>query len=184
MLNLLKFASLLFLTCTLLSVESKACPFDEAGIEVTIQAYNEIASAVEAGDFKQASEKIVGRKYLYEYFEKNSKEALYQPLLDASNSKNKEGVIKHLDRSLVLEIQELLQQVDEMFDQYQVVRLRLIKAKKHLQALTSDKKPMKIMKKILKSIGNPGLMGIGQRQPDKEEFIANKNSLLQLISQN
>ncbi len=173
----------LFSILFLFSGNSVACPFDEAGIEVTILAHNEISQAVAAGNYDQASQKIIERKYLYEYFENNSKEALYQPLLDASISKNKVKVMELLDRSLVLEIQELLDQVNEMFEKYQASRLRLIKAKKHLQVLTSDKKPMKIMKKILDSLGNPGLMGIGQRDSNKVQFLENKKVLLKLIAQ-
>ena len=84
---------------------------------------------------------------------------------------------------MVLEIKELLGQVDENFDKYQKSRLLLIKAKKHLKALTKEKEPMKYMKKILKSIGNPGLMGVGKREPNKEQFLENKKLLLANISQ-
>ena len=40
---------------------------------------------------------------------------------------------------------------------------------------------MKAMKKILKSIGNPGLMGMGKREPDKEMFEENRKLLLGMI---
>lgn len=158
-----------------------ACPFDEAGIEVTILAHNAITEATESGDFEKARKEIIRQKYLYEYFESVEKKPLYQPLLDASNSKNAGKVKQLLDHSLVLEINELLGQVEGMFGKYQKSRLRLIKAKKHLKVLTSEKEPMIAMKKVLKSIGNPGLMGMGKRDPDKKVFMAEKEHLLSMI---
>ena len=160
---------------------AKACPFDEAGIEVTILAHNSIMDAVNAGDFDKASELILKEKYLYDYFEESSERPLFQPLLNASSQKDAGAIKEILDYSLVLEIRELLGQVEEMFGKYQKSRLRLIKAKKHLQRLTNEKPPMSAMKKILKSIGNPGLMGVGQREPDKSMFVESKERLLGLI---
>lgn len=172
----------ILLIITFASLPSWSCPFDEAGIEVTILAHNSISDSIELNDFEKASKKIINNKYLYEYFEIAAKELLYQPLLDASNSKNGDRVIQLLDRSLVLEINELLGQVEEMFGQYQKSRLRLIKAKKHLKALTTEKEPMRVMKKILKSIGNPGLMGMGTKKADLVMFKENKKLLLGMIS--
>lgn len=160
---------------------SQACPFDEAGVEVTILAHDAILSAIESGNYSQASEEIIKQKYLYEYFEESSPTPLYQPMLDASNQKNGELVKKLLDQSLVLEVHELLGQVEEGFDRYQQSRLRLVKAKKHLKVLTSEAEPMNNMKKILKSIGNPGLMGMGKREPDKALFIENRDKLYSII---
>jgi hypothetical protein len=86
------------------------------------------------------------------YFEKSTDIALYKELLNATKTKKKEKVTQLLSLSLLLEIKELLTQVNENFYKYQKARLLLIKTKKHLKALT---------KKILKSIGNSGMMGVG-----------------------
>lgn len=166
------------LTTTLLAC---SCPFDEAGIEVTIMAYNDISKASNSGDFEKAGEEIRKQKELYEYFEKADKKPLYQPLLNASKNKNATKVKQLLDHSLILEIKELLGQVEENFDKYQKSRLLLIKAKKHLKVLTKDKKTMGYMKNILKSIGNPGLMGMGKKPSDKNLFLENKKDLLKNI---
>lgn len=160
---------------------SQACPFDEPGVEVTILAHDTIMSAIESGNYSQASEEIIKQKYLYEYFEESYPKPLYQPMLDASNQKNGDLVKKLLDQSLVLEVHELLGQVEEGFDRYQQSRLRLVKAKKHLKVLTSEAEPMNSMKKILKSIGNPGLMGMGKREPNKALFIEHRDKLYSII---
>jgi len=164
------------------SLLSWGCPFDEAKTEVTIVAYKTIVNAVKEDDFEKASKEIQKQKVLYTYFENAAKEPLYQELLDAAKSKDAQKVKKLLDRSLILEIEELLAQVDTSFTHYKKSRLLLIKAKKHLKALTKKRKPMKYMKKILKSIGNPGLMGVGKREPNKAQFLKNKKLLLTNIS--
>jgi hypothetical protein len=161
-----------------------ACPFDEAKVEVTIVAHKSITKAIKNEDYKGAIEEIKKQKELYTYFEKSTDIALYSELLNATKEKNSKKVKKLLDLSLALEIKELLMQVDGSFDKYQKARLLLIKTKKHLKALTKKREPMKYMKKILKSIGNPGMMGVGKRDPDKKVFKEYKSKLLRYLDNN
>ena len=170
--------TILFSTLLLLS-----CPFDEANVEVTILAHKSISKAVKSEDFEKALKEVENNKELYEYFKEENGTNLYQPLIDATIAKNSTKVKTILDRSLVLEIKELLGQVEENFDKYQKSRLLLIKTKKHLKALTKEKESMRIMKKILKSIGNPGLMGVGKKEADKEKFLENKTLLIKSIKE-
>jgi len=176
-----KYKQVALLLLALSTFPAWSCPFDEAGIEVTVQAHTAISAAVDSKNYKKASEEIINLKYLYEYFEESTNEPLYQPLLEASNAKDGKKVRQLLDHSLVLEIKELLLQVEENFNKYQTARLRIIKAKKHLKVLTSEKEPMDTLKKILKSIGNPGLMGMGKEKPDMEMFLNNRKKLLDII---
>lgn len=170
------------ITFLLITFTAWSCPFDEADVEVTIMAYNNILKAANSGDFEKATEEIRKQKELYEYFEKADKKPLYQPLLNASKNKNAAKIKQLLDRSLILEIKELLEKVENNFDKYQKSRLLLIKAKKHLKVLTKDKKAMEYMKNMLKSIGNPGLMGMGKKASDKKQFLENKNMLLKILT--
>lgn len=169
------------ITFLMLAFTAWSCPFDEASIDVTIMAHDTILDAAQSGNFEKAGKEITKQKELYEYFEKADKKPLYMPLLNASKQKDATKIKQLLDHSLVLEIKELLDQVDENFDKYQKSRLLLIKAKKHLKALTKKREPMKVMKKILKSIGNPGLMGMGKKEADKKMFEENKKRLLEMI---
>jgi hypothetical protein len=47
--------------------------------------------------------------------------------------------------------------------------------------LKKDKEAHKLMKQMLKSLGNPGLMGMGRREPDRAKFLKAKNELLKSI---
>ena len=166
------------ITFLLITFTAWSCPFDEADVEVTIVAHSDILKASDSGDFEKATEEIRKQKKLYEYFEKVDNKPLYQPLLNASRDKNTAKIKQLLDHSLILEIKELLGKVEENFDKYQKSRLLLIKTKKHLKALTKDKKAMKYMKNILKSIGNPGLMGMGKKPSNKKQFLENRDMLI------
>jgi len=158
-----------------------SCPFDEANVEVTIVAYKTISKSVKSEDFEKALQEVEFNSKLYEYFKEDNGSSLYQSLIDATKAKDTTKIKELLDRSMVLEIKELLTKVEENFDKYQKSRLLLIKAKKHLKVLTKEKEPMKYMKKILKSIGNPGLMGMGKKEADKKIFLENKELLLKSI---
>lgn len=159
------------------SFTASACPFDEANVEVTVLAKDEIYNAVKSGNFAKATASIKKNKMLYDYFG----HGIYNALLSASASKNASQIKTLLDKTLYLEVKELLGQVDKEFSNYQKSRLKLIKAKKHLKALTREKAPTSVMKKILKTLGNPGLMGVGKRTPDKGAFSSNTNKLLGMI---
>ncbi|MFK5975043.1 MAG: hypothetical protein QM493_00925 [Sulfurovum sp.] len=158
-----------------------SCPFDEANVEVTVLAHTSINGASKLGNFIKAKEALQKNKKLYEYFEKANNVKLYTPLAQAIESKNTSKIKALLDKSLVLEIKELLGKAEKSFTKYQKVRLLLIKTKRHLKALTREKIAMKYMKKIFKSIGNPGLMGVGKKKPNKNMFRINVKKLMKVI---
>jgi hypothetical protein len=162
----------------LLALPLLSCPFDEEDSAVTIDAYKAISKEVKKGDFKKAKEEILKQKELYEYFGKD----IYSSLLKGADNKDSDTIKKMLNRSMVLEIKELLDKAEADFNSYKKARLLLIKAKKHLKVLTKDKEPHKLMKQMLKSLGNPGLMGMGKKEADKGLFLKSKESLLNLIN--
>ncbi len=126
----------------LLALPLLSCPFDEEDSAVTIDAYKAISKEVKNGDFVKAKEEIVKQKELYEYFGK----PIFTALLKSADDKNSEEIKKMLDRSLVLEIKELLDKTEEDFIAYKKSRLLLVKAKKHLKVLTKDGVPFNAIK--------------------------------------
>lgn len=160
-----------------LSAPVYTCPFDEADIEVTVVAKDEIYSAAKSGNYKSVTVAIQKNKHLYDYFG----HGIYTALLNASAAKDEAKIKALLDKTLYLEVKELLGQVDKEFANYQKSRLKLIKAKKHLKALTRAKAPTGVMKKILKNLGNPGLMGVGKKPANKVAYAKNSVKLLAMI---
>lgn len=159
-----------------------SCPFDEAKVEVTVVAHKAVSKALEERDYEKVAKEIENQKELYMYFSKMDNRALYQELLDASRNQDNKKIDKLLDYTLVLEIKELLGEVETNFTNYQKSRLLLIKTKKHLKALTKAKEPMQYMKKILKSIGNPGMMGVGKKEADRSIFDIYRVKLLAYLN--
>lgn len=163
----------------LLALPLLSCPFDEdSNNAVTIDAYKSILKSAKKGDFEKAKEEIVKQKELYEYFGK----PLYASLLQGAEDKNSTLIKNMLDKSMVLEIKELLDKTEENFYKYKTARLLLIKAKKHLKVLTKDQKVHKLMRQLLKSLGNPGLMGMGKKDSDKEGFLRGEEELIENLT--
>ena len=152
-----------------------SCPFDEEDSAVTIEAYEAIMKEVQQKDFIKAKESISAQKELYEYFSK----PLYAGLLKATEEKDEKTIKTLLDQSMLMEIEELCTMVEKDFESYKKARLTLIKAKKHLKILSKDKQADALMKTMLKSLGNPGLMGMGKKKSDKALFMQSKKSLLE-----
>ncbi len=159
-----------------------ACPFDEADIEVTIVAHNSITNTLKERDFVKTLETIKANKKLYTYFEGLKKDTFYQPLIQATQTKDTNKINTLLQKILYLEIEELLDKVEQEFTNYQKSRLLIVKTKKHLNVLTQEKTALEYIKKILESIGNPGLMGVGHKNPNKELFLEYKKKLLEKIA--
>lgn len=168
--------AMIFITQTLI-----ACPFDEEDSAVTIDAHQKISSFIANNAYEDALIEIENQKALYTYFAAQNDEPIYSALMDAVKNKDAKAVSTWLDRSLFLEIRELVEQVDGAFDNYTKSRLLLVKAKKHLQVLTDNKEAHKEMRMLLKSLGNPGMMGVGKKESDKALFTTSKERLYKLI---
>ncbi|NKQ41249.1 MAG: hypothetical protein HF962_06740 [Sulfurovum sp.] len=164
--------SLILFTVTLFS-----CPFDEAGVDMTVLWHKNIYGSAKSGNFNKAEKQIIQNKKLYKYFGSS----VYNGLIAAAKSKNKARIKQILDGTLKSEVKEYLGQAERSFSKYQQARLHVVKAKRHLRALTRSRQSMGYIKKILKSLGNPGLSGLGKRPANKAEFKKYKSLLLRSI---
>lgn len=170
-----------------LALSLNACPFDEEQREATVEAYRAVEQALDSGEYARVTAAIEKEQALYRYFEETFKAPLYRSLLEGARVQERETVMRWLQRSLALEIRELLERSEESFDTYQKARLLLIKTKKHLQVLQESmekgrgKAAEAHLKQLLKSLGNPGIMGVGARPADRELFLEHKKGLLALI---
>lgn len=175
------------MTVLALALSLSACPFDEERREATVEAYRAVEKALESGAYARVTRAIETEKVLYLYFEETFKEPLYRSLLEGARAERRETVMRWLKRSLVLEIRELLEQSEGSFGTYQKARLLLVKTKKHLKVLAESMEKTRAeegsfhLKQMLKSLGNPGIMGVGARPADRPLFLQHKNALLELI---
>lgn len=182
------FKKLLLLSFMVISL--LGCPFDEDDNDPTVDAYLSIQVAIEKDDFKEAKVVAIKWKELYQYFEDTYKEPINTKLLSSIGEKDKKQIIFWLNRSMVVEIKELINLAQKSIDKYQKARIYLVKAKKHLDITNKliSKKDLKIgkksLRKLLKSLGNPGMMGIGKKPKDLTKYLKHKKVIFDILDNN
>lgn len=110
-----------------------------------------------------------------------------QAVLAALDKKDKEAVLKNMEKILVLNIARRLENVEKNFAQYDTSKRLLAKAFATYEALSPmvqgkdaalDKQLKDEFNKALQSLGNPGLFGVGEKETDIEQFKKSKETIL------
>ncbi|EID45219.1 hypothetical protein [Parageobacillus thermoglucosidasius] len=110
-----------------------------------------------------------------------------QAVLSALDKKDKEAVLKNMEKILVLNIARRLENVEKNFVQYDTSKRLLAKAFATYDALSPmvqgkdaalDKQLKDEFNKALQSLGNPGLFGVGEKETDIEQFKKSKETIL------
>lgn len=107
-------------------------------------------------------------------------------ILGNIEQKDKEKLIENMERLLVLNIARRLDNIENKFDEYDTSKKLLAKAFATYNALSPkieankpdvDKQIKAEFDKALNSLGNPGLFGVGKKDPNFEEFKASKEAI-------
>lgn len=110
-----------------------------------------------------------------------------QAVLSALDKKDKEAVLKNMEKILVLNIARRLENIEKNFEQYDTSKRLLAKAFATYEALSPmvqgkdaalDKRLRDEFNKALQSLGNPGLFGVGEKETDIEQFKKSKETIL------
>jgi hypothetical protein len=108
-------------------------------------------------------------------------------VLSALDKKDKNAVLKNMEKILVLNIARRLENIEQNFGQYDTSKRLLAKAFATYEALSPmvqgkdaalDKRVRDEFNKALQSLGNPGLFGVGEKKADKEQFKKSKETIL------
>lgn len=111
-------------------------------------------------------------------------------LLQNMEDKDKEKTIENLDQLLVLNIARRLSNTDKKFSEFETSKRLLAKGFATYEALSPkiearnpevDKEIKVEFDKVLNSLGNPGLFGVGQKEADKNAFDASKDKIFSLL---
>ncbi|MGG0236933.1 hypothetical protein [Bacillus rhizoplanae] len=103
------------------------------------------------------------------------------------DKKDKEAIITDMQKILALNINRRLTNVDEQFNDYDTSKRLLAKAFATYDALSPviaehnkelDAKLKDEFNKALESLGNPGLFGVGQKEPNHDAFKQSKEVIL------
>jgi len=171
----------------LVAVRLMACPFDEENHEPTVDAYVALSESIAKADAVRSKALLETNRELYLYFQNVRGEPILSGLEKAVAANDTERAMHWLGRSVVIETEELLDQAAQKFERYNEARLLLVKAKKHLELIMArmgKKEAMqakKAMRKALKSLGNPGVMGVGKRAPDPKLFAKSGSEIKVLM---
>lgn len=165
----------LFLILTI-SISLFACPFDEDDNDPTVDSYLGIEQAINKNDYAQALAITKKWKELYVYFEDTYNEPINTKLLESIENKDNKKIMYWLNRSMVIEIKELIDLAQKSISNYSEARIKLVKAKNHLKVTNKKlssveaKESKKLLRKLLKTLGNPGMFGVGKKPMSLEKF--------------
>lgn len=104
--------------------------------------------------------------------------------------RKKENVISDMQKILVLNIARRLDNIEKDFQNYKQGRLLIAKANATYEALSpavKQKDPAldaalrQEFEKALQSLGNPGLFGVGVKEPDPASFKGSKETILKSL---
>jgi septum formation inhibitor MinC len=110
-----------------------------------------------------------------------------QAVLKAMEEKDKEIVIKDMEKILVLNIARRLENIEKNFNEYDTSKRLLAKAFATYEALSPvvqakdaplDKQMKEEFDRALQSLGNPGLFGVGKKESNIDEFKKSKEEIL------
>jgi hypothetical protein len=177
--------SLIFiLNYILLPSHASAYSYGDPGEEKIAEAYKELETSLENDDWDNA-------KKIYDSYEKDFD--LYfskvTPDIDkAFKEKDKELLLTSWRAALMLNIERRLHFAQEQFDDYGQAKLLLAKARGTYNVLEpfvveeeGQEKADKIYASFdtaLKSLGNPGLFGIGSKDNDPDAFDKEVESII------
>ncbi|ADI25858.1 hypothetical protein [Geobacillus sp. C56-T3] len=111
-------------------------------------------------------------------------------VLAAIEAKDRQAVIKDMEKILVLNIARRLDNIEANFDQYDTSKRLLAKAFATYEALSPiiqgkdpalDKQLRTEFDKALQSLGNPGLFGVGEKKSDIDTFKKSKETILTVL---
>lgn len=111
-------------------------------------------------------------------------------VLSDIQAKNKDATIRDMQKVLVLNIARRLESIEKDFQNYKQTKLLIAKANATYEALSPTVKQKDAaldqtlrdeFQKELDSLGNPGLFGVGVKEPDLNSFKASKDKILSAL---
>lgn len=178
---------LLFIVAIITSINLQAYSYASAGKEPTLDAKEAIFKAVNSDDFNSAKTIFLKYEKNYKYLNDEFNSSLFEGLKNAIEEKDKKDIAKWLDISIATEIERRLDGGLKNIKQFNVAKVMLAKANKFYKLLSSsldkqtDEKLSIAIEKCMKSIGNPGLFGVGAKPVNIEEYQKNQASAIKIL---
>ena len=174
---------ILFVSSLLFALNASAYSYATAGKEPIIEAREKALKAISTNDYAKAKEEVKAISDEVIYLEKKFKSGLSKSLKDALNKKDEKEVFTAFNMILAAEVQRRIDGAITSIKHFQKTKVLIVKAKKYLDLLLpsynlSKRKEIEALyAKAKKSIGNPGLFGVGA-VPANIENLKNANKEL------
>ena len=178
---------LFFIVAVFSASYAQAYSYAAAGKEPLIEGREAILLALNENDFKAATQGVIGLKKEFSYLLKEHQIDLFTPMQKALATQDTQAIKSILDRALEEEIVRRLDGAEKNLGDYQVAKVLVVKSKLFLDLLLPnfDEKMRTqanvAIQGVLKSIGNPGVFGVGQAPADAKAFKVHRDLLMQTI---
>lgn len=186
-----KMKKLILLPILLFLIASNATAYSyaAAGKEPVIDGREAILVALANEDFKQVEAELSKLNEELIYLKNEHDVDLILPFENALKRQDKLKIEQLIDVALLEEIIRRLEGAKTNLDDYQVAKVLVVKSKLFLDLL----KPKLAAKEseqanvaingLLKSIGNPGVFGVGLAPADEKAFVEYQQKLLSALQQ-
>lgn len=184
------FGALLLLT-TVLSATAQAYSYGDPNQELVAEVYKKMVAKLNESppDFAGAQSQFETVKSELDMHIGQEPSASVMANLKAQN---KEAVLRDMQKILVLNIARRLDNIEKDFQNYKQNKTLLAKSLASYDALSPvikqkdpalDDSMRKQFEAALQSLGNPGLFGVGVKEPDPQAFKKEKDKILNTLQQ-
>ena len=185
----LSILSMLVMSLFLFSVQVQAYSYAAAGKEPLIEGREAMLVAMQTSDFKVVKAELVKLNEELVYLKTEHQVNLITPFEKALEKQDKGQIDKLIDVALLEEIIRRLEGAKTNLNDYQVAKVLVVKSKLFLDLLIpklnakNSEQANLAINGLLKSIGNPGVFGVGKTPADSVVFGKEKNKLLSALQQ-
>ncbi|MGF1761974.1 hypothetical protein [Aliivibrio kagoshimensis] len=177
------------LLLTLVSINGNAYSYAAAGKEPVIDGREAILIALSAQDYTQVTSEVNKLSDELDYLKKEHNVDLQSAFERAIVAKDANAISALLDTAVYEEIVRRLDGAQGNLNDYQVAKVLVVKSKLFLDLLSPNLsgelrlQSSEAISGLLKSIGNPGVFGVGQAPADPTMFQSERSKLLQALAQ-
>ncbi len=166
---------------------ARAYSYAAAGAEPLLDGREALFSAVSAGNWDAAKTALAGMQADLDYLDQNEDKGVAQAFAAALTARDPKAVMAAFDRAANDEIVRRLNGARDNLTDYQSAKVLVVKAQRFYTAVAADLAPDASktindgLTQALDAIGNPGVFGVGARQPDPAAYAAARATVFKAI---
>ncbi|KZL16170.1 hypothetical protein [Pseudovibrio sp. Ad37] len=172
----------------LIAGQAHAYSYAAAGKEPLIDAREAIFKAVNAGDFEAAKLAVNEISEELAYLTIDYDSGLSEAFEKALTSQDTATIAAAINRVFIAEITRRLQAGSENLNDYQTAKALVVKSKRFFDAMAGElpgkqrQAADESLRLALEAIGNPGVFGVGKREPDPAAYNAAVEDVLKALA--